>query len=153
MPEFLIPSNQIMFKTACYKRRSPILLSLLQDRSSCAITNPMTSINQTPKRLSLICNEAKKRERRRRQNREAAKRFKQKQESIENSLSQTVQVLQTQYSDLQDYIEQLQQRKQHLLNVFNEQLDNTSPFEQYSVEMNLFDDSFEEFLDTYLQSN
>lgn len=161
MPEYSIPSNQIMLKTEwCepietkyFKRRSPLLVSLLQEQSPCAIINPMTQINQTSKRLLSIDEEAKKRERRRRQNREAAKRLKQKRETIENNLSQTIQVLQTRYSSLQDYIEQLQQRKQHLLNVLNQELYNASQLKQYSVEMNLFDDSFEEILDAYLQPN
>jgi len=130
MLNVLIPSNRIMLtkqltasaKSKCYtKRKSSLLVSLLQDRYSCAADNSKISMNRTKKGLSVVSDEIQKQEQHRWQNRKAAKHLKQKRQSIENDLCKEIQTLEKQYRDLQDEIAELKQRKQNLLYNLNEQ--------------------------------
>ena len=116
------------------------------------------------KHLVLIGEEAEKREKRRERNREAAKKLKEKRQQIEEELNQKIHQLENQLSNLTNRVDQLNERKQTLLYELNEELLNeiddicsneiqtkSCQSEQYSIDMDLFDDAFEEVINAHLQ--
>lgn len=124
---------------------------------------PTLETGRRSKHLVLFGAEAVRRDKRRERNRLAAKRLKEKRQQIEDELNQKIHELENQHSHLKSRVTQLDQRKQHLLTDLNEQLLNeldeiisedhqtsVPESEQYSLDMNLFDDAFEEILNSYL---
>ena len=116
------------------------------------------------KHLVLIGEEAEKREKRRERNREGAKKLKEKRQQIEEELNQKIHQLENQLSNLTNRVDQLNERKQTLLYELNEELLNeiddicsneiqtkSCQSEQYSIDMDLFDDAFEEVINAHLQ--
>jgi len=125
---------------------------------------PTLETGRRSKHLVLFGIEAVRRDKRRERNRLAAKRLKEKRQQIEDELNQKIQELENQHSHLKSRVTELDQRKRHLLADLNEQLlneldeiisedqqTNVPEPEQYSLVMNLFDDAFEQILNSYLQ--
>ena len=130
----------------------------------CRKTVPTLKTGRRSKNLILVGEEAEKREKRRERNREAAKKLKEKRQQIEEELNQKIHQLENQLSNLTNRVDQLNERKQILLYELNEELLNeiddicsneiqtkSCQSEQYSIDMDLFDDAFEEVINAHLQ--
>jgi hypothetical protein len=120
---------------------------------------PTLETGRRSKNLVLVGEEAARRERRRERNREAARKLKEKRQLVEEELNQKIKDLENQHLGLEKYLLFLQQRKQLLQNEVNnvmidpidELLSNENPemllfFEQYSDEMDSFDESINSIL-------
>jgi len=120
---------------------------------------PTLETGRRSKHLVLVGEEAARREKRRERNREAARKLKEKRQLVEEELNQKIKDLENQHLGLEKYLLFLQRRKQFLQNEVNnvmidpidELLSNENPemllfFEQYSDEMDFFDESINRIL-------
>jgi hypothetical protein len=127
---------------------------------------PTLETGRRSKYLVLVGEEAARREKQREKNREAARKLKEKRQLIEEELDQKLKYLKNQHSDLQNYLQYLKQTKQNLQNEVNnrfidpidELLSNDNHdmplfFEQYSNELDLFDESIEKILNSDFDSS
>jgi len=125
----------------------------------CRKTAPTLETGRRSKHLVLVGEEAARREKRREKNREAAKKLKEKRQIIEEELNQKIKELEGQHSGLQNYLQQLYQKKQNLQNevnylfmdpidrlLSNDNQDMPLFFEQYSNDLDLFNQSIEHIL-------
>ncbi len=132
----------------------------------CRKAAPTLETGRRSKHLVLVGEEAARREKRREKNREAARKLKEKRQIIEEELNQKIKELEGQHSGLQNYLQHLEQRKQNLENkvnnlvidpidelLSNENQDMPLFFEQYSNDLDLFDESIEEILNFDLNNN
>jgi len=132
----------------------------------CRKAAPTLETGRRSKYLVLVGEEAARREKRREKNREAARKLKEKRQLIEDELNQKLKYLKDQHSGLQNYLQHLKQRKQNLQNEVNnrvidpidELLSNDNHdmplfFEQYSNELDLFDESIENILNSDLDAS
>jgi hypothetical protein len=132
----------------------------------CRKSAPTLETGRRSKHLVLAGDEAIKREKRREKNRDAARKLKEKRQLIEEELNERLKQLEGEHSNLKNYLQHLHQRKLNLQEEANQLLndpiidllsnDNRDMplfFEQYSDDMDLFDESIEHFLNIDLTAS